>query len=256
METVGRCASRSPRLGPSGCPQPKRCWRVSRLRMTNYRKWPTRRPPKPRCPPISAPAPNTARLWRVCWRAGRWRRRGSARRNDSHEQGQAMKVHLTLNGQPREFDCAPGDSLMEVLRRSGCWSVKHGCESGECGACSVIVDGRLTPTCVMLAPQVEGRSVATLESLNPDHALHPIQQAFVDTGAVQCGYCTPAMILATKVLLDKEKHPTEAQAREALSAVLCRCTGYKKPVEAVLRAAAALRGESLPPPTGPGIPFE
>ena len=167
-----------------------------------------------------------------------------------------MLVQLTLNGQPREFDCAPGDSLMEVLRRSGCWSVKHGCESGECGACSVIVDGRLTPTCVMLAPQGEGRSVATLESLNPDHALHPIQQAFVDTGAVQCGYCTPAMILATKVLLGKEKHPTEAQAREALSAVLCRCTGYKKPVEAVLRAAAALRGESLPPPAGPGIPFE
>ena len=167
-----------------------------------------------------------------------------------------MKIHLTLNGQPKEIDCSPGESLMAVLRRSGMWSVKHGCESGECGACSALVDGKLTPTCVMLAPQAEGKRLATLEGLTPDRGLHPIQQAFVDTGAIQCGYCTPAMMLAAKVLLEKEKHPTEEQAREALSAVLCRCTGYKKPVEAVLRAAAALRGEKLLPAQGPGIPFE
>ncbi len=168
-----------------------------------------------------------------------------------------MNISFTLNGQSKTLDCAPGESLMMALRNAGMWSVKHGCESGECGACSVIVDGKLMPTCILLAPQVEGKQVVTLEHLNPaDQSLHPIQQAFIDTGAIQCGYCTPAMMLATKLLLEKETHPTETQAREALSAVLCRCTGYKKPVEAVLRAGALLRGETPPPAEGPGIPFE
>ncbi|MBI3761450.1 MAG: molybdopterin-dependent oxidoreductase, partial [Chloroflexi bacterium] len=169
-----------------------------------------------------------------------------------------MNAQFTLNGNPAQLDCAPDESLMVALRRSGCWSVKHGCETGDCGACSVILDGKLTPTCVLLAPQVDGHSVVTLESLTPDQTPHAIQQAFIDTGAIQCGYCTPAMILATKLLLEKEKRPTEAQAAAALSAVLCRCTGYKKPVQAVLRAAAAMRGETLPPigPRADGIPFE
>ena len=168
-----------------------------------------------------------------------------------------MNIHLILNGQPKQLTCAPDESLMSALRRAGVWSVKHGCETGECGACSVLMDGKLVPTCILLAAQVQGRSVVTVESLSTGAEMHPIQQAFAETGAIQCGYCTPAMILATKALLDQEKHPTEAQAREALSAALCRCTGYVKPVEAVLRAAAMLRGEAVPPIDGEGgIPVE
>jgi len=130
-----------------------------------------------------------------------------------------MRVSVLLNGQPQALECEPHESLMAVLRRHGLWSVKHGCETGECGACSVLVDDRIMPTCVMLAGQVEGRSVVTTESLNPTQALHPIQQAFADTGAIQCGYCTPAMVLAAKMLLEREPNPSEAQVREALSAV-------------------------------------
>ncbi|MBP7693852.1 MAG: molybdopterin-dependent oxidoreductase, partial [Anaerolineales bacterium] len=137
-------------------------------------------------------------------------------------------------------------------------SVKHGCESGECGACSVLLDGRLTPTCVLLAPQVEGRTVVTVEALDAGagRALHPIQQAFAETGAIQCGYCTPAMVLAAQALLAAEPRPTEAQVRGALNGVLCRCTGYVKPVEAVLRAAAVLRGESVPPIQAGGLTLD
>jgi putative selenate reductase molybdopterin-binding subunit len=168
-----------------------------------------------------------------------------------------MQLNFKLNGQSKTVECDPGDSLMKILRLSGLWSVKHGCETGECGACSVLLDGKIAPTCVMLAGQVEGRSVVTVESLNPTLALHPIQQAFADTGAIQCGYCTPAMVLAAKMLLDREPNPSEAQVRETLNAVLCRCTGYVKPVEAVLRAAAVLRGERVPPIDGDStVPIE
>ncbi|MDW8327808.1 MAG: molybdopterin cofactor-binding domain-containing protein [Anaerolineales bacterium] len=168
-----------------------------------------------------------------------------------------MNIHLTLNGQPATLICEPHETLMAVLRRHGLWSVKHGCETGECGACSVLLDGRIAPTCVLLAAQAEGRSVVTVESLSPGHALHPIQQAFAENGAIQCGYCTPAMVLAAKMLLDRNPNPTEAEVREALGAVLCRCTGYVKPVEAVLRAAARLRGEHVPPiGEEAGLPLE
>ncbi len=168
-----------------------------------------------------------------------------------------MNIHLILNGQPVHLTCLPDESLMTALRRAGVWSVKHGCETGECGACSVLLDGKLVPTCILLAAQANGRSVVTVESLSAGAEMHPIQQAFAETGAIQCGYCTPAMILATKALLEKESHPTEAQAREALSAVLCRCTGYVKPVEAGLRAAAMLRGDAVQPiDGGGGIPME
>jgi len=169
-----------------------------------------------------------------------------------------MKVYvkLNLNHQPKQFECDPGESLMSLLRRNGCWSVKHGCETGECGACSVLLDGKIVPTCVMLAGQADGHTLETVEGLTTGLEVHPIQQAFIEAGAIQCGYCTPAMILATKMLIEKESRPTEAQAREALSAALCRCTGYVKPVEAVLRAAAILRGEAVPPPNSGGIPLE
>jgi len=170
-----------------------------------------------------------------------------------------MNIQFQLNGVARTFASEPGETLMALLRRSGMWSVKHGCESGECGACSVLVDGKLTPTCVLLAAQIDGRSVETVEALDrgPGVPLHPIQQAFAETGAIQCGYCTPAMVLAAQELLGKTLTPTEAEIRDALGGVLCRCTGYVKPVQAVQRAAALLRGETVPPiDAAGGIPLE
>src|ERR1700694_1198510 len=167
-----------------------------------------------------------------------------------------MHIQFMLNGRPKNVECAAGDSLMALLRGGRCGSGKHGCETGECGSCSVLVDGRLVATCPRLAAQTAGHSVTTVEALTTGQEVHPIQQAFIETGAIQCGYCTPAMVLATKALLATEPRPSERQVRAALSGVLCRCTGYVKPVEAVLRAAAVLRGESVPPIAGTGIPFE
>ena len=159
-----------------------------------------------------------------------------------------MEINLTLNSKECLLTCNPNESLLAVLRRNRIWSVKHGCETGECGACSVLINGNLSPTCILLAGQVDGCVLETVESITHRHKLHPIQEAFVDTGAIQCGYCTPAMILATKELLDKTRNnPTENEVRNALGAVLCRCTAYVKPVQAVLRAAKILCGEDVEP---------
>jgi putative selenate reductase molybdopterin-binding subunit len=163
-----------------------------------------------------------------------------------------MDLELIINGEERVLAVTAGDTLLAVLRREGYLGVKHGCETGECGACAVILNGELVNTCTLLAAQAEGAAIVTIEGLAPDEpgqrgVLHPIQRAFIETGAIQCGYCTPAQILAAKALLDREPNPTEAQVREALAGVLCRCTGYVKPVEAVLRAAAYLRGEEVLP---------
>jgi putative selenate reductase molybdopterin-binding subunit len=165
-----------------------------------------------------------------------------------------MKIQFTLNGEKVEAEVAPDEKLMDALRRMQLWSVKHGCETGDCGACSVLINGRLMPTCVMYAAQADGHELETVEGMAPRHELHPIQQAFVETGAIQCGYCTPAMVLATQDLLRRVPDPTEAECREALSGVLCRCTGYVKPVQAMLRAAAMLRGDPVPPIESEGIP--
>ncbi len=167
-----------------------------------------------------------------------------------------MNINLKLNGKDTELVVIQDESLLEALRRNGIWSVKHGCETGECGACSVLMDGKLVPTCVMLAPQAEGHEIETVEGLSEINTIDPIQKAFTETGAIQCGYCSPAMILSTKALLDKEKYPTVEDARLALSPTICRCTGYVKPIEAVLRSAAVLRGEEVPPVGGGGIPLE
>jgi putative selenate reductase molybdopterin-binding subunit len=164
-----------------------------------------------------------------------------------------MQIRFMLNGQAMAVDAPPGMPLLDLLRRHGVWGVKHGCETGECGACLVLVDGRPKPACLLLAAQAEGRSLVTIEGLTPPRGLHPIQQAFVETGAIQCGYCTPAMVLAAKALLAERPSPTDGEVRECLGGVLCRCTGYVKPVEAVLRAAAMLRGEPVAPITGPGV---
>jgi putative selenate reductase molybdopterin-binding subunit len=169
-----------------------------------------------------------------------------------------MKLQLLINNLLQDIETQPGESLLKVLRRLGYFGVKHGCETGECGACAVLLDGKPVNTCVYLAAQAEGHEIRTIESLgeHPElgwkasRGLHPLQQAFVETGAIQCGYCTPAMILAAQELLGRVPDPSEEQVREALSGVLCRCTGYLKPVQAVLRAAAVLRGEVIGPIDG------
>jgi putative selenate reductase molybdopterin-binding subunit len=154
-----------------------------------------------------------------------------------------MNLTLTINGIEHTLACPPHTSLLSALRGLGFHSVKFGDEHGLSGADTVLLDGKPVNAALMLAAQAEGHKIATLEALgeHPEQGwrktggLHPLQQAFIESGAIQCGYCTPAQILAAKALLDKNPHPTEAEVREALSGVLCRCTGYKKPVEAVMR---------------------
>ena len=146
-----------------------------------------------------------------------------------------MEIHVIINGVPRTFVIEPSDTLLRVLRREGFLGVKHGCEDGSCGMCAVILEGKAVNTCTMLAAQAGGKPITTIEGLGTRDSLHPLQAAFVEAGAVQCGYCTPAMILAAKALLDENRYPTEAEVRDALSGVLCRCTGYVKPIEAVMR---------------------
>jgi putative selenate reductase molybdopterin-binding subunit len=145
-----------------------------------------------------------------------------------------MQVRLTINGQEKTFDIKPNVLLLDLLRRERCYSVKHGCETGDCGACAVLLDGKPVNTCIMLAAQAHEKRITTLESLDAPDQLHPLQNAFVETGAIQCGYCTPAMILVAKALLDTHPNPSQADIREALAGVLCRCTGYVKPVEAIM----------------------
>jgi putative selenate reductase molybdopterin-binding subunit len=163
-----------------------------------------------------------------------------------------MELELRINGVIKSLDCAPNESLMTLLRKEGYFSVKHGCETGECGACTVLVDGVPRPSCVMLAAQAGGCTITTVESLGNARKLHAIQEAFIDTGAIQCGYCTPGMVLSAYALLKSNPNPTEDEVRDALSGNLCRCTGYVKPVQAVLRAAAVLRGETVAPISRPG----
>ncbi len=165
-----------------------------------------------------------------------------------------MELELRINGVVKSLDVAPHESLMTMLRREGYFSVKHGCETGECGACTVIVDGVPRPSCVMLAAQAGGCTLTTVESLGTARKLHPIQEAFVDTGAIQCGFCTPGMVLSAYALLQRNPRPTEEEVRDALSGNLCRCTGYVKPVQAVMRAAAIMRGEKVEPISKPSSP--
>src|SRR5512135_2957778 len=166
--------------------------------------------------------------------------------------GAAMRITLNINGTPQEIDCVPSETLFAVIRRLGLYGIKFGDEQGLTGADTVLLDGKPVNAGSLLAMQAEGHNLVTIEGLgeNPDQGwkktggLHPLQQAFVETGAIQCGYCTPAQILAAKALLDRNPSPSEEEVREALSGVLCRCTGYLKPVQAVQRAAAILRGEA------------
>jgi aerobic-type carbon monoxide dehydrogenase small subunit (CoxS/CutS family) len=151
-----------------------------------------------------------------------------------------MEIRLNVNGEAKQWTIAPGDLLLDVLRREGYFGVKRGCEAGECGACTVLIGGNPINSCLMFAAQAEGANVLTIEGLAHGSNLHPLQEAFLDHGAVQCGFCTPAMILNAKALLDRKPHPSEEEVREALAGTFCRCTGYSKPVEAVLAAAREL----------------
>jgi aerobic-type carbon monoxide dehydrogenase small subunit (CoxS/CutS family) len=152
-----------------------------------------------------------------------------------------LRVSLTVNAEPKEWTIAPGDLLLDVLRREGYFGVKRGCEKGECGSCTVLVDGKAINSCLMFAAQAEGREVLTIEGLAREGTLHPLQEAFLDHGAAQCGFCTPGMILNAKALLDKNPNPSEEEVRGMLTGNYCRCTGYVKPVGAVLAAAGASR---------------
>jgi aerobic carbon-monoxide dehydrogenase small subunit len=153
-----------------------------------------------------------------------------------------MRLDCTVNGERRQIDGVwEGESLLYVLReRMGLPGSKNACEQGECGSCSVYVDGTLVCSCLVLAGQAEGAEVVTVEGLTDAEELHPIQEAFLAAGAVQCGFCTPGLIVATHDLLARNPTPTEPEIREALAGNLCRCTGYEKIVDAV-RAAAEVR---------------
>ncbi len=149
-----------------------------------------------------------------------------------------MLVRLNVNGSWREADVWPGASLLSVLRDDlGLWGTKNACEQGECGSCSVWLDGEVVCSCLVLAAQADGRSVETVESLSRDGVPHPVQEAFLEAGAVQCGFCTPGFEVAVADLLRRDPHPSEETVREALSGNLCRCTGYEKILDAVRLAA-------------------
>jgi carbon-monoxide dehydrogenase small subunit len=149
-----------------------------------------------------------------------------------------VRITLTVNGESREADVWGGESLLYALReRLDLPGSKNACEQGECGSCSVLLDGTLVCSCLVLAAQADGHEVVTVEGLADDGELHPVQEAFVALGAVQCGFCTPGLVVATVDLLEHNPTPTDDEIREALSGNLCRCTGYQKILEAVREAA-------------------
>ncbi len=155
-----------------------------------------------------------------------------------------MRLNCSVNGQVQVIDDIwPGESLLYVLReRMGLPGAKNACEQGECGSCSVMLDGVLVCACLVAAGQVEGAEIITVEGLAGEKDLHPVQQAYLDAGAVQCGFCTPGLIIATIDLLDSNSSPSDSEIREALAGNLCRCTGYSKIMDAVRLAAARSQG--------------
>ncbi len=150
-----------------------------------------------------------------------------------------MKIRFTLNGKEMLIHAPPDRRVVDLLREDlELTGTKEGCGSGECGACTILVDGEARLSCLMLAAQWEGRTILTVEGLSSEGSLHPVQQAFVEAGAVQCGFCTPGMVLASVDLLQRNPMPTRTEIREALSGNLCRCTGYQKIVDAVERVSS------------------
>jgi len=150
------------------------------------------------------------------------------------------KTHVTttINGEEMEFLCEPRQSLLEVLRETlGLMGAKEGCNNGNCGACNVILDGKLVNSCLVLGVEIQGKSITTIEGIAPPNGLHALQQKFIEHAALQCGYCTPGFIVASKALLDQNPDPSEGEVREWLAGNLCRCTGYDRIIKAVLDAA-------------------
>jgi carbon-monoxide dehydrogenase small subunit len=157
------------------------------------------------------------------------------------------KSHVTawVNGDPAEFLCETGETMLDVLRNTlGLTGTKEGCGTGDCGACSIMVDGRLVCGCLMLGVEAEGRSITTIEGIGSPETLHPVQQAFLDDAALQCGFCTPGFIVAATALLERNPDPSETEIRYWLAGNLCRCTGYDKIVRAVQHAAAEMKGQT------------
>ena len=155
------------------------------------------------------------------------------------------KIHVstTVNGDDVEFLCDPRETLLDCLRdKLHLTGAKEGCGTGDCGACSVTLDDRLVCSCLVLGAEAEGKSISTVEGMAKGESLHPLQQKFIEYAALQCGVCTPGILVATKSLLDKNPDPTESEVRYWLAGNLCRCTGYHKIIEAVQDAAAEMRG--------------
>ena len=154
------------------------------------------------------------------------------------------KILLLVNGEEHWVEVDPGDRLVDVLRdRIGLTGTKKGCATGDCGACTVLMNGRPVASCLVLAMSAEGKSIETVESLAVDGELHPLQQAFIDHGAVQCGFCTPGLLMSGKALLEENLHPSETEIRTAIAGNLCRCTGYIKIIEAFVDAGKKMSGE-------------
>jgi carbon-monoxide dehydrogenase small subunit len=154
-----------------------------------------------------------------------------------------IHVSTTINGDSAEFLCEPDETLLDVLRdRLSLTGAKEGCGTGDCGACSVTVDGRLVCSCLMLGAEAEGREIATIEGMADGETLHPLQTKFLEHAALQCGICTPGILVAAKSLLEKNPDPTEIEVRYWLAGNLCRCTGYDKIIRAVMDAAQEMRG--------------
>ena len=156
-----------------------------------------------------------------------------------------LHIETSVNGEPAEFLCTPDETLLSAVRNGlGLTGTKEGCGTGDCGACSVIVNDRLVASCLVLAAEAQGGRVTTIEGIAKGETLHPLQQAFLEEAALQCGVCTPGFIVASKALLDRHPNPTEEQVRYWLAGNLCRCTGYDKIVRAVLSAAATMNTRS------------
>ena len=153
-----------------------------------------------------------------------------------------MRIDLTINGTRKRLTIEPGEKLLDLLRREGYVGVKIGCGTGDCGACAVLLNGRAVNSCLVFAAKADGGEVITIEGLEQNGRLHPVQQAFLDEGGIQCGYCTPGMVISAVDLLSRNPHPTEDEIQRGLSGNLCRCTGYVKQIRAVQRAAAAMGG--------------
>ncbi len=154
------------------------------------------------------------------------------------------RIKLTVNGKIQEADVQPWDTLLDIIRgQLGLTGTKEGCGHGECGACTVIMNGKTVNSCLVLAMEADGKQITTIEGLSPAGKLHPVQQAFIDEGGLQCGFCTPGMVVSAKALLDENPNPTDEEIRQGISGNFCRCTGYTKIIKSIKTAAGKKEGK-------------